>query len=100
MSVEAVTESLRARAPEFAGLNARVLFDLGEAGSLLVDATATPPALSNEAGEADCTIKLSLEDMQKLLAGQLNPTFAYTMGKLKIEGSMGLAMKLAAMLDE
>ncbi len=100
MSVEAVTESMRARALDFAPLNARILFELGNEGSVLVDATATPPALSNEAGEADCTIKLSLDDMQKLLAGTLNPTFAYTLGKLKIEGSMGLAMKLAAMLDE
>ncbi len=100
MSVEEITESLRGRALDFAPLNARIMFDLGEAGSLMVDATAAPPALSNEAGEADCTIRLSLEDFERLMAGTLNPTFAYTMGKLKVEGSMGLAMKLAALLDE
>ena len=100
MSLETVSEALRAKAPEFAGLNAKVRFDLGDDGSLMVDATSRPPSLSEEAGEADCTIALSLENLEKLMAGTLSPTFAYTMGKLKVDGSMGLAMKLAALLEE
>ena len=100
MSLDEVTNAFVSRAPEFAGVKARVKFDLGADGLVLIDATETPPAVSNEDGEADCTIRVSLEDLQGMMRGQVNPTLAYTLGKLKVEGSMGLAMKLAALLDE
>ncbi|MGF1609017.1 MAG: SCP2 sterol-binding domain-containing protein [Kiloniellales bacterium] len=100
MSLDRITDSVKARSQDLAGLNARVMFDLGETGILVVDATATPPSVSNEPLDADCTIQLSAADMEKLIAGTLNPMLAYTLGKLKISGSMGIAMKLAALLDE
>jgi len=34
------------------------------------------------------------------MAGALNPMLAYTLGKLKVDGSMGVAMKVAALLEE
>ena len=100
MSYGDVVRTFRARALEFAPLGARVMFDLGEDGCVLIDATATPPAVREEAGEADCTIRVSLDNLEKLMAGAMNPTLAYTLGRLKIEGSMGLAMKVASLLDE
>ena len=100
MSLETVTQSFRTRAFEFASLKARVKFDFGDDGCILVDATESPPAVSDQPGEADCTIRLTLQNLEKLMAGALSPTLAYAMGKLKIDGSMGLAMKVAALLDE
>ena len=41
-----------------------------------------------------------MDNAAKLLDGTLNPMLAYSMGKLKIDGSMGLAMKVAALLDD
>ncbi len=100
MSLETISDTLNARARDLAGLNARVVFDMGDEGAITVDATATPPAVTEGAEDADVTIRLSVENLEKLLAGDLNPTLAYTMGKLKIDGSMGVAMKIAALLDE
>ena len=100
MTIDEIAGDLRARAGEFTGLKARVMFDLGDDGSLMVDATEAPPEISLEASDADCTIRLSLANLEKLMAGNLSPTLAYAMGKLKIEGSMGLAMKVAALLDD
>ena len=85
---------------EFAGLKARIKFDFGDDGCLTVDAKSSPPAISNDGAEADCTIRLTLDNLGKLMAGALSPTLAYAMGKLKIEGSMGVAMKVAALLEE
>jgi putative sterol carrier protein len=45
-------------------------------------------------------LRLSVEDLNKLLSGTLDPTLAYMTGKLKIQGSTGVAMKLAAMLGD
>ncbi|MEE8188799.1 MAG: SCP2 sterol-binding domain-containing protein [Kiloniellales bacterium] len=100
MSLDKITKSFEARLNDFAGLNARVIFDLGDDGVIAVDATASPPALSHEAIEADCTIRLSADNMEKLIEGALNPMMAYTLGKLKIDGSMGVAMKVASLLEE
>ncbi len=100
MSLDKVTEAFRKRALEFGELSARVKFDLGDEGIVVVDAKTTPPAVSNDDEEVDCTIRLSLENLEKLLEGSLNPTLAYTLGKLKVEGSLGVAMKVASLLDE
>jgi putative sterol carrier protein len=37
--------------------------------------------------------------MQQLIDGRLSPTLAYTLGQIKIDGSLGVAMKLASMLE-
>ena len=100
MSLERITEKLTPQLGSFAGLDARIAFDLGEDGTVLVDATVSPPTLSNEADGADCTIKVSAEDLEGMMDGTVNPMLAYTLGKLKVEGSMGVAMKVAALLEE
>ena len=41
-----------------------------------------------------------LRNFDKMLDGVLNPTLAFATGKLKVQGSMGSALKLAALLEE
>ncbi len=100
MSVERLKERLQANLNAFAGLNAKVAFDLGEDGTISVDATAGQPMLTTDADGADCTIRVLAADLEGMMDGTVNPMLAYTLGKLKIEGSMGVAMKVAALLEE
>ncbi len=100
MTIDDIAGDFRTRAGEFSSLKARVMFDLGDDGALVVDATQAPPEISLGTGEADCTIRLTLANLHKLMNGNLSPTLAYAIGKLKIEGSMGLAMKVSALLDD
>lgn len=100
MSRDGIEQGLRARLGDFRGFGYRVAFDLGEDGVIAIDGTQDPPTLDEEAGEAACTIRLSSGNMEKLMSGDLNPMMAYTLGKLKIDGSMGVAMKVASLLDE
>ena len=100
MSYSDLADTFRRRAIEFSPLKARVLFDFGDGGAILVDASASPPEIHEETGEADCTIRVTVENLEKLMTGAMNPTLAYTLGRLKIDGSMGLAMKVANLLDE
>jgi len=87
------------RAADFAGLDALVRFDYGPAGALFVDARAVPPAVAREGREPRTTIRMAPDDFARMLDGDLSPMWAFTTGKLKVQGDMGLAMKLAALLD-
>lgn len=81
-------------------LGARYKFDFGDDGIFSADCTVVPAVLSNEDSEADTTFICSVSTFQAMLTGSQDPTMAYMMGKLKIQGSMGYAMKLNAILGD
>ena len=84
-----------------ADLGGRVKFVVEGTGALLVDGTQTPPSIEKDeanASDADVTITADMDVMTDMLSGNLDPTAAYMGGQLKIDGDMGLAMKMAQML--
>ncbi len=100
MSLETVTEAMKAKMALAAGLDAKVKFDFGDDGVIFVDATQNPAELSHEDEDADCTLRCSLDVFKGFMAGTQDPTMAFMMGKLKVDGSMGLAMKLNAIIED
>ncbi len=68
-------------------------FDFG-GQQLFIDGTGSSNTISTEDKPADCTVNISIEDFQSLIKGKLNPMSAVMSGKLKIDGDMGVAMKL------
>ncbi|WP_425044923.1 SCP2 sterol-binding domain-containing protein [Primorskyibacter sp. S87] len=69
-------------------------FDCGPDGVIvLADNQA-----STKDQSTDCTIRISTENLAKLLSGRLNPMTGVMMGKLKISGDMNVAMKLGQLL--
>ncbi|SDX39193.1 SCP-2 sterol transfer family protein [Ruegeria halocynthiae] len=69
-------------------------FDCGDEGVIvLADNTA-----SIEDRDTDCTIRISRDNLTKLLTGKLNPMTGVALGKLRISGNMGVAMKLGQLL--
>lgn len=99
MALEQVTEQIRQKMAQAAGLQARVKFDFGDEGRVFVDTTQNPPLVSHDDAEADTTLICSLDTFQGFLSGTQDPNIAFMMGKLKVQGSMGLAMKLNAILE-
>ena len=69
-------------------------FDCGTDGVIVI----ADGAASTENRDADCTLKLSSANLNKLLAGKLNPMTAVMMGKIKVSGDMGVAMKLSKLI--
>ena len=51
-----------------------------------------------EDGDADVTISASLDTFREIFDGELSPTAAYMTGRMRIDGDMGIAMKLSQIL--
>ena len=72
MAIQDIAEKLKPQVAS-AGFDRSVKFDTGADGVLLIDGGT----ISTADGPADCTIKLSLDDLESLIAGDLNPTMAF-----------------------
>ncbi len=69
-------------------------FDCGEDGVIvLADGQAT-----TDNRDTDCTITISRDNLGKLLTGKLNPITGVMMGKMKVSGDLGVAMRLSKLL--
>jgi len=101
MELSDLTEELRKRAGQNVKLGYKVKFILEDDGIIFWDGTEHPPAIDNEdKPDATTTVKISPENLKKLIDGALDPTLAYMTGKLKVEGSMGVALKMTAMFAD
>ncbi|MEO0344290.1 MAG: SCP2 sterol-binding domain-containing protein [Pseudomonadota bacterium] len=69
--------------------------ELTDLGSILL--TAEGAAIGD--GDAEVTLSATQAIFKKILDGSQNPMMAYMGGKLKIDGSMGRAMKVSEILN-
>ncbi|QPC91058.1 SCP2 sterol-binding domain-containing protein [Mesorhizobium sp. INR15] len=93
MSVQEIADKISTRVAS-AGFDRSVKFDTGSDGVIVIDGAS----ISTTDAPADCTIKLSLDDLDSLISGDLNPTMAFMTGKIKVEGDMTVAMSLSQLL--
>lgn len=76
------------------GFEGSVRFDMSDDGFIRVE----DETVTTDEGESDCTITASMETFHEMFEGQLDPTAAFMTGKIKIDGDMGVAMRLAQLL--
>ncbi|MCF8148490.1 MAG: SCP2 sterol-binding domain-containing protein [Sulfuritalea sp.] len=94
MSLESITQSIRTKMGDDSGLEATLKFDCGADGVIVLDGVSSPNTVSNTDAETDCTVTVSLENLQAMMDGQLNSVTGFMSGKLKVSGDMSVAMKL------
>ena len=88
-AVSALTEKLGGDA-----FDGSAKFVIEDEGSVLIDGDGV--RASDD--DADVTMTADAETFQAILEGELNPTAAFMGGRLSVDGDMGLAMKLGAVL--
>lgn len=94
MTLDECTNAIRAKVGSDSGLNASLKFDCGDDGTVYIDGKSTPNSVSNDNGEADCTVGITLENLTAMLEGDLDPATGFMMGKLKVSGDMSVALRL------
>ena len=94
MDLQACTEQLRQKVGDSSGLGATLKFDCGADGVVVIDGKSVPNTVHNDNVETDCTVAISLANLEALLTGELEPATGFMMGKFKVSGDMSVALKL------
>ncbi len=79
------------------GFDGSAKFVIEGEGAVIVDGAGVRAA--EEGVDADVTMTAASDTFQDILSGSLNPTAAFMSGKLKLDGDMGMAMKLGSALS-
>ena len=98
MSIESARAAITEKVGADSGLNATLKHDCGDDGTIYINGTATPNTVTDSSAPADCTIKLTLANLEAMIAGDLAPTAAFMGGKLQVEGDIAIAMRLSRVL--
>ncbi len=90
--IDAAVKALSAKLS--GGFDGVAKFVIEGEGAIMLDANGV------RAGdeEADVTLTAEADVFRSILDGDTNPTMAFMTGKLKVDGSMGMAMKLGSVL--
>lgn len=98
MTLEELTGVVKKSAEKASAIGKTIKLEL-DLGTVFVDLTQEPVAVSNDDRDADATVTTTVEVLEKLSKGEMNPMMAVMSGKIKIKGDMGVAMKLQSLLS-
>lgn len=95
-SIDTLVAGIQQQAASATPLGKTLKFDMG-GQQLYIDGTGDTNIVSSSGEAADCTVNVSMDDFQALMNGHLNPMSAFMSGKIKVDGDMGVAMKLQSL---
>ncbi|HUO21642.1 MAG TPA: SCP2 sterol-binding domain-containing protein [Caulobacteraceae bacterium] len=93
-SLETITQTLQRALDGQAGLDKTLKIDLRGEGFLFIEGAV----VSNDDRPADCTVSVSKNDLEDLARGRLDPMAALMRGRMRVNGDMSVAMRLAPLL--
>ena len=76
-------------------IDGSIKFEIEDIGSIVINGGE----VRESEEETDCTLQGELETFMDIFNGDISSTAAFMSGKLKIDGSMGIAMKYNAILS-
>lgn len=82
-------------------INAKVIIELTGAGGgrWLIDCTTDPGTIKkNNASSAQTVISMEVSTFELLTSGELSPESAFLSGQVKVEGDLGLSIRLGQLL--
>ncbi len=99
--IESIQSKLGENPDRVAGLDAVYLFDItgeNEGKWTLTCADGAATIAEGEQGEIGCTISMTDSDFVDMIQGNANAQMLFMTGKLRVQGDIGLAIKIQAIL--
>ena len=76
------------------GMRASYKFEVEGAGTWRLEVDDGHVEVSESDAPADCVLRASEQTFLRILQGEQSPTTAFMTGKIRVEGDVGLALKL------
>jgi putative sterol carrier protein len=100
MTLDSTTARVTKLAENASPIGSVIKFNLkDDQGVILLNGAGEANTVTNEDLPADCTVSVSVEDINALMSGDLNPMMAFMTGKIKVDGDISVAMKLGQLFS-
>lgn len=93
-----VPQLLKSRSPDLQGIDGRCRFDVSGGGTWMLTLRESSGVVEASGGGADCTVRISAEDLLDLVNGRQNVIAAIDQGKVHVTGDYELANKVGRLL--
>ena len=97
MEIEQIRKELEEKVIKIEPIGKKLKFNL-DGEFILIDGSGQTNQISEDDGEADCTIAMSKETYLKLQRKEIKPMIATLTGKIKVKGDIGAAQKLKQLM--
>ena len=97
METENLFQEITDKAATIDPLGYTVKFLFEDDSLIYIDGTGDKNEVSTKDDEADSTITIKKKSLANMMSGKLDPMIAFMSGRIKVKGSMGVALKLQSL---
>ncbi|MEM6632614.1 MAG: SCP2 sterol-binding domain-containing protein [Bacteroidota bacterium] len=94
MNLEEIITEVQQKASTIDPLGYVVKFVFEDESSFFLDGKGDANTVAKEGTDPDTTIKVKQKSFLNLIRGKLDPTIAFMSGRIKVDGKLGVALKL------
>lgn len=97
--VAKLTARLKAAIAGAEALEGSISYRFPDAPPIRIEWSTSDAVISNSDDAADSVVELSINTLEEMLDGKLDPARAFTQGKLRLVGELSIAMKMTGLIQ-
>ena len=97
MDIEQIRQELAEKVKNIDSIGKKLKFEL-DGHYMLIDGSGEENIMTDENGDADCTVTMSIDTYLKLQRKEIKPMVATLTRKLKVKGDLSVAKKLKQLM--
>jgi putative sterol carrier protein len=94
-----LTDRLGSAVQNAEALDGSIAYRFFEGGAIRIEWQGAKATVTNSSDQTDAVVELSMETLEGILDGTLEPTRAFRQGKLRLVGELSLPMKMTNLIQ-